>query len=80
MTKSIGSYINRNTQEEHEIFEKVDRVIKPSSSQVKVLPLKIYVTQFGDQVSKLDDDLSSFKLGKSIIYKIKKHATQPSGL
>ena len=69
MRKSIGSYINRDTQEEYEILEEDVQVCKPSSPQVKVLPLKTYITQSGDKVTKLSDDLSSFQLSKSVIHK-----------
>jgi hypothetical protein len=71
MTKSIGRYINRDTKEEYNVCEVICRTSKPFSTQVKVLPLNIYVTQSGDKVTKLNDDLSSFTLNESVIYKIK---------
>lgn len=69
MSISIGTYINRDTHEEYEILEKDIQVCKPSSPHVKVLPSKTYMTQSGDKVTKLSDDLSSFKLSESVIHK-----------
>ncbi len=69
MSKSIGSYINRDTQEEYEILEEDVQVCKPSSSQVKVLPSKKYITASGDKVTESSDDLSVFKLNESFIHK-----------
>lgn len=69
MSKSIGTYINRDTHEEYEISEEDVPVCKPLSPHVKVLPSKTYMTQSGDKVTKLSDDLSSFKLSESVIHK-----------
>ena len=69
MKKSIGIFINRDTQDEYEVFEEIDSVTKPSSSTVKVLQFKIYTTVNGVKVKSVDDDLSSFKLSESIIHK-----------
>ena len=55
MSKSIGIYINRETQEEYEILEESDQVVKPLSSQVKVLPSKKYITKSGIQVQEKGD-------------------------
>lgn len=68
MKTNIGSYINRETQEVYEIFEESDPVMKPSSLQVKALPLKKHTTQLGDKVT-INDEFS-FKLTGSILYKI----------
>jgi len=38
MSKSIGIYIDRESQEEYELFEEVGQVVEPMSSQIKVLP------------------------------------------
>ena len=69
MSISIGTYINRDTHEEYEILEEDAQVCKPSSPHVKVLPSKTYMTQSVDKVTKLSDDLSSFKLSQSVIHK-----------
>ena len=69
MKESIGVYINRVTQDEHEIFEVIDPVIKPSPPSVQVLQIKTYRTKSGINVKSVDDELASFKLNESIIHK-----------
>lgn len=73
MKTSIGNYINRDSQEIHEVFEVVNEVIHPSNTQVHVLPSsKTYITGSEITAQKLNDDLSSFELIEidGIIHKV----------
>jgi hypothetical protein len=79
MSKSIGIYIDRESQEEHELFEEVGQVVEPMSSQIKVLPSNIYTTKSGIKAQKLSDDLTSFKLNEIIVHK-KSHNRVAGGI
>jgi len=69
MKKSIGIFINKDTHKEYEIFEEINPVTKPSSPNIKVLATKTYTTESDIKAKNIDDELNSFELDESIIYK-----------
>lgn len=68
-SRSLGLYMNRDTQEKYEIFEEITPVINPSSSQIKALSQKKYTTICGLNAREMGGDLISFRLlGKIIVH------------
>ena len=65
--RSLGIYMNRDTQETYEIFEETTPIIKPSSSLIKTLSQKKYTTMCGLNAREMGSDLMSFRLLGEII-------------